>query len=77
MSIKADANVFDFDKSEGSFTGRTTVDQLKEIQDRIVAALKEEDVHIPLISKLLGIEQKYEKRKHAAIDAASKKKAKK
>ncbi len=40
ITIKADATLFDFDKSNGSFAGKTTVDQLRAIQEKIVALLK-------------------------------------
>jgi hypothetical protein len=53
-TIKADTTVFDFDKSEGSFAGQTTVEQLKAIHEKIVVALKGEDVHVSLSSKILG-----------------------
>jgi hypothetical protein len=77
ITIKADATVYDFDKSEGSFAGRTTVDQLKAIQEKIVALLKGEDAHVLVVSKLSDIAKGHEKRKQAAMDAASKKKTRK
>ncbi len=72
ITIKADATVFEFDKGEGLSMGKTTVDQLKRIQEKIVAALKDEDVHVLMNSKLLDIEKRFEKNKKAAMDAASK-----
>ena len=77
ITIKADATVYDFDKSEGSFAGRTTVDQLKAIQEKIVALLKGEDAHVLVVSKLSDIAKGHEKRKQAAMDAATKKKTRK
>lgn len=64
ITIKADASLFDFDKSDGSFAGKTTVEQLKEIQEKIVALLKGEDAHVLIVSKLSDIAKGYEKRKH-------------
>lgn len=53
--------------------GQTTVDQLKAIQEKIVALLKGEDAHVLIVSKLSDIAKGHEKRKQAAMDAASKK----
>ena len=46
--------MFDFDKTEGSFTGRTTLEQLKEIVDKIAAALQGQEDHIRIVSDVLG-----------------------
>jgi hypothetical protein len=48
--------------------------QLKEILDKVAAALKGQDEHIRIVSKLSELEDGYKKREQAAIDAASKKK---
>jgi hypothetical protein len=77
ITIKADATVYDFDKIEGSFTGKTTVEQLKEILDKVAAALQAQDDHIRIVSKLSEIDEGHKKRKQAAMDAASKKKTRK
>jgi hypothetical protein len=74
ITIKADATIYDFDRTEGSFAGQTTVDQLKAIQEKIVALLKGEDAHVLMVSKLLDIANGHEKRREAAMNATSKKK---
>ena len=55
--------------------GQTTVEQLKAIQEKIVALLKGEDTHVLIVSKLSDIAKGREKRKPGAMDAASKKEA--
>ena len=77
ITIKADASLFDFDKGDGSFTGKTTVDQLKALEEKIVALVKAEEAHVLMLSKLPDIAKRYEKSKLSAMDAASKKKTKK
>jgi len=57
--------------------GQTTVEQLRAIQEKIVALLKGEDAHVLIVSKLTDIAKGHEKRKQAAMDAASKKKTRK
>jgi len=76
ITIKADASLFDFDKSDGSFAGKTTLEQLREIERRIVATIKGEDAHVRIVSKLLDIEKGHERRKHSAIEPATKRKKK-
>jgi hypothetical protein len=65
------------DKSNGSFAGKTTVDQLRAIHEKIIAVLKGEDAHVLIVSKLSDIAKGHEKRKQAAVDAISKKKTRK
>jgi hypothetical protein len=77
ITIKADATVFDFDKSKGSFAGKTTLEQLKEILEKVAAALQGQDDHIRIVSMFSDIAKGHEKRKQAAMDAATKKKTRK
>jgi hypothetical protein len=72
LVLKADGSVYDFDK-QGNPVGRTSVDDLQRIYQKIADALKDEDSHILADHKFFSIKSGFQKRKLAALDRASKK----